>query len=202
MSITIPEYITNKEEAQELIDLLNKAFDKKNTIRFKTFISLITVDDCLKYIAGKHMKPNQYYNFSEKGKNHWLVNANGKTIIMWPNDSGNNIASATDNTLIDNNYFKITRYGYNPWRDSDTALFYTRRYGNGGYDNGTYVGMRNSSTPLYQDNYSEMIGYLVSSNGTNNYTVTATKRKNDASSSYNTGGGLSFFLPSLKYIEK
>jgi hypothetical protein len=164
-------------------------------------ISIMSVDECLKYIAGKHMKPTQYYNFSEKGKNHWLVNANGKTIIMWPGDSGNNIANATDNTLIDNNYLKITRYGYNPWRNLDPSLFDTRRYLNGGYYGDTYEGMRHTSTPLYQDNYFDMIGYLVSRNGTNNSTLTAAKRKNDASLSYNTGGGLSYFCPVLRYDE-
>ena len=32
------------------------------------FINIMSVDECLKYIAGKHMKPTQYYNFSEKVK--------------------------------------------------------------------------------------------------------------------------------------
>ena len=163
-------------------------------------ISIMSVDECLKYIAGKHMKPTQYYNFSEKGKNHWLTTSQGKTIIYWPNDSGNLWEIATNNTLIDNNYFKITRYGYNPWRDSDNSLFYTRRYGNDGYNGQNYVGTAYSKTPLYQDNHNNHCGYIYSRNGATSDTSIAAKNKNDAATDYRSTG-LSYFGPVFRYTE-
>ena len=164
------------------------------------FINIMSVDECLKYIAGKHMKPTQYYNFSEKGKNHWFTTSQGKTIIYWPADSGNNIANATDNTLIDNNYFKITRYGYNPWRSEENSLFYTRRLYDNGYDGNSYRGTSYSKTPLYQDNHNNRCGYIFSRNGTASNTIIAAKFKTDAATDYRTTG-LSYFGPVIRYNE-
>jgi hypothetical protein len=79
-----------------------------------TKIRLLSVDDCLKNVVNGHNSISYGGSgslvFKEKGKNHWLADSKGKTIVYRVKDN---------NFIVDmnQNYFKISYYNHNGWDD-------------------------------------------------------------------------------------
>ena len=121
--------------------------------------------------------------FKEKGKNHWIVDSKGKTIIY----------RAADNKFTVNmnqNYFKISYYNHDSWDDRNSYLFETNYFGDFAYK---------GTTLNYQDNSGANMGYNVNKNGSTVYNYSPKTR---ASYSHSYGNWYIAFLPVFEIQER